>query len=197
MARSPSTSTYKRVEMIPLYPQEPFCFVPKQAPRGEHYLAISRDPVPSSLRPHCSATNAPGALQISSRGLPSHGHPCRKSPNYTCARQQEPKWDTRQYCSTGVSWKSHLCAVHLAENGLRREVCEESHQKVHLQSSLAAQGEVAQLSTLTVRAGGSLCSHSSSCRSRSCPSSPGSPVSGARALRGARLGNATRQSTRV
>lgn len=89
VARSPSTSTYKRVEMIPSYPQGSFCSVSQQAPR-ERYLAISRDPVPSSLHPRCSATNALGALQISSRAPPSRGHLCRKSPSYTSARQQEP-----------------------------------------------------------------------------------------------------------
>lgn len=56
--------------------------------------------------------------------------------------------------------------------------------------SLGAQEEV--FPALTVTVGGSLCSHSSSCRSRSCPSSPASPSSAARGLRGARLGNAAR-----
>lgn len=45
---------------------------------------------------------------------------------------------------------------------------------------------------LTVTVGGSLCSHSSSCRSRSFPSSPASPASAGRGLRGARLGSAGR-----
>lgn len=56
--------------------------------------------------------------------------------------------------------------------------------------SWGAQGEVCSVPTVTV--GGSLCSHSSSCRSRSCPSSPVSPASAGRGLRGARLGSAGR-----
>lgn len=72
----------------------------------------------------------------------------------------------------------------------------EPRQEAHLQHSAAAQ-EVLQLRALTVRAAGSLCSHSSSCQSRSCPSSPWSPGNGAQVPRGARLGNAARPSTSV
>lgn len=95
----------------------------------------------------------------------------------------------------GESWKSCSCAERLAES--EEGGCgKEPRQEAHLQHSAAAQ-EVLQLRALTVRAAGSLCSHSSSCQSRSCPSSPWSPGNGAQVPRGARLGNAARPSTSV
>lgn len=87
--------------------------------------------------------------------------------------------------------------MHKASNHLQsiQQAFGES-QKKHLpkpltqKCSLGAQEEEFSVPTVTV--GGSLCSHSSSCRSRSFPSSPVSPASAGRGLRGARLGNAGR-----